>query len=210
MHIYDVTVTLREDMPFYPGDARFSRHFLSTMRAGQACNVSELALSSHTGTHVDAPWHMRDDGPRLDEVPLSVFVGPAAVVEIADPHAVRRRELEPLNWCGVQRVLFKTANSGKLENVDHFVSDFVYIAPDAAQFLAEQDLLVVGLDYLSIDPPGGNGHPAHQALMAAGVVLLEGLDLSDVPQGSYELICCPLKVAGADGAPARVLLRSRP
>ncbi len=199
MAIYDVTVTLREGMPVYPGDPEFRRDGGS--------HQNHLHMSTHGGTHVDAPAHMIEGGLALTDLALEVFLGPAEVVEIRDPHAITRAELEQLDWSGVERVLFKTRSSGSLERSDAFDRDFVHMAPDAAELLASLGLLLVGVDYLTLDPVGAGAFPAHKALLGAGLVVIEGLDLCGVPAGRYEMFCGPLKLGGADGAPARVFLR---
>ena len=199
MAIYDVTVTLREGMPVYPGDPEFRRE--------GGGHLNRLHMSGHCGTHVDAPAHMIEGGRTLTELAPEVFVGPASVVEIRDPRAITRAELERCVLTDVTRALFKTANSGSLEQSGAFDRDFVYMAPDAAEFLAGLGLVLVGVDYLTLDPLGSAAFPAHKALLGAGIVVIEGLDLSRVPPGRYELFCGPLKIGGADGAPARVFLR---
>lgn len=199
MAIYDVTVTLREGMPVYPGDPQFRRD--------GGGHRNHLHMSTHGGTHVDAPAHMIEGGPALTELEPSVFIGPAEVVEILDPHAITRAEIEKHDWAGVERALFKTASSGRLECEAEFDRDFVHMDPDAAELLAGLGLLLVGVDYLTLDPLGTGSFPAHKALLGAGIVVIEGLDLSGVPEGRYELFCGPLKLGGADGAPARVFLR---
>jgi arylformamidase len=205
--VYDVSVPLRDGMPVYPGDVQFRRRMVSTIAAGGDCNLSELSLGAHTGTHVDAPWHMSDRGTTIDTVPPSTLLGPAHVVEIRSPVSADLPELRQHEWGGVERVLLKTSNSGKLQSLDHFVEDYVYISGDGAEFLAGLGLLLVGVDYLSVDPLHSGTHPAHAPLVAAGVVIIEGLDLYAVPAGRYELFCGPLLIQGGDGAPARVLLR---
>jgi arylformamidase len=199
MTIYDVTVTLREGMPVYPGDPAFRRE------GGR--NLNHLHIGTHGGTHVDAPAHMIEGGKSLTELAPEVFLGPALVVAINDTRAITRSELERHNLAGTERVLFKTANSGKLERTGTFDRDFVYMAADAAAMLAGLGLLLVGVDYLTLDPLGSSAFPAHKALLGAGIVVIEGLDLSQAPPGHYELFCGPLKIGGADGAPARVFLR---
>ncbi|MCD6416936.1 MAG: cyclase family protein [Planctomycetes bacterium] len=206
--LYDVSVTLRKGMPVYPGDVEYKRRLVMSIEAGNPFNLSVLRMGAHNGTHVDAPWHMTPDGITVDQIAPSVLVGPAVVVEIQDAARIPLRELEQIEWDGVERALFKTVNSGKLEELDHFVEDFVYLEPEAAAFLAERGVLLVGVDYLSVDPLHGEGHPAHAPLVENGIVIVEGLDLSAVPPGPYELICAPLKLMGSDGAPARVFLRN--
>ena len=207
MRIYDVTVPLRDGMPAYPGDEPFQRRTVCRISEGGPCNMSALQMGAHAGTHVDAPWHMTDDGARLDAIPPDTWLGPARVVQVGDPVSIKRSDLETRDWAGVERALFKTANSGKLARLDRFVEDYVYLEGDAAQFLAGVGLRLVGVDYLSVDALHSDGHPGHMPLVRAGIAIIEGLDLSEVPPGDYELFCGPLLIQGGDGAPARVFLR---
>ncbi len=208
MAIYDVSVSLRDGMPVYPGDETFRRAMVSTLAAGGGANLSALHMGAHSGTHVDAPQHMMDGRATVDELPPSALVGPATVVGIEDTQMIGRAELEKHDWRGVERALLKTANSGKLSALDRFVEDFIYLDGEAAQVLAAQKLLLVGVDYLSVDRLHSGTHPAHLALMRAGIIIVEGLDLSGVEPGRYEMFCGPLRIRGGDGAPARVFLRS--
>ena len=203
MAIHDLTVNLREGMTIYPGDPPFTREVVSTVADG--CALSKLHLGAHTGTHVDAPAHMVEGGSTIDAIPHDVLVGPALVVEVTHPRRITREELTTHHWDGVERVLFRTGNAGSLGR--SFRKDYVYLDEEAARFLADKGVRLVGVDYLSVDPPGSQGHPAHMALCNAGMVIIEGLDLSHVSPGRYELICAPLKVKDGDGAPARVFLR---
>ncbi|MGD2175210.1 MAG: cyclase family protein [Candidatus Brocadiaceae bacterium] len=204
---YDVSVPLRDGMPIYPGDEPFRSRLLRSIQAGEGADLSAFSMSAHTGTHVDAPAHMLEGGATLDAISPETLIGPARVVEVPDVEIIGAAQLESKDWAGVQRVLLKTSNSGKLSRLDRFVEDFVALDASGAGFLADLGLRLVGVDYLSVDRFHSGSHPAHTALMRAGTVIVEGLDLSAVPPGDYELICAPLRIAGADGAPARVFLR---
>ena len=207
MAIYDVTVSLRADMPVYPGDPPFRRVVTSRISEGASSNMSRLDFGAHTGTHVDAQYHIVDGAATVDALPGELLIGAARVVPIEDPRVITVEELRRHGWRGVERVLFQTANADKLETMDRFIEDFVYLEGQAAEFLAAQDVRLVGVDYLSVDFPHSGTHPAHQALMRAGIIIIEGLNLHGVPPGDYEMFCGPLKVVGGDGAPARVFLR---
>jgi arylformamidase len=207
MAIYDVTVSLRAGMPVYPGDPPFRRIVTARISQGASSNMSRLDMGAHLGTHVDAPHHIVDGTATIDALPGELLIGPARVVPIEDPCVITLDELRRHDWGGVERVLFQTANADKLETMDGFIDDFVYLDGAAAEFLAAQDVRLVGVDYLSVDFPHSGTHPAHQALMQAGVIIIEGLNLHGVPPGDYEMFCGPLKVQGGDGAPARVFLR---
>lgn len=202
MEIFDVSVSIRTGMVTYPGDPEVVLERVISIAEGADYNVSRLAFGVHTGTHVDAPVHFVEGAPGADQLPLDVLVGPARVVDATsvdgplDAHA-----LGTLDLAGAERVLFKTTNSA-LWSRDRFSSDSVTLAEDAARELVARGVRLVGIDYLSIGDEG-----AHHALLEAGIVAIEGLDLSGVEPGDYELVCAPLKLAGSDGAPARVLLR---
>lgn len=208
MKIYDVTVPLSCDVPTFPGDPPFDMRFTHRMADGAPYNVAHLSLGTHSGTHVDAPYHFIADGATVDELPLEILMGKVRVLDLPMRDKIDRGDLQA---CGLRddlRVLLRTRMSGQLKN-PQFQSDFVYLTQDAAEYLAQVGLRLVGIDYLSIEQFGSHDFPAHKALLSAGVVVVEGLDLSDVEAGEYDMICLPLRIAGADGAPARVLLKSR-
>jgi arylformamidase len=209
MAVYDISVALRPGLPVYPGDSRFRREVVLRIRDGASSNLSVIQMNAHHGTHLDAPLHMIDGAPSVDAIAPEVLVGPALVVEIADARRITRRELEAVDWSGVERALLKTTNSGRLARTDEFEPDFVAMDGEAAEFLATLGLKLVGVDYLSVDGAGAEGFPAHMALLGAGVVILEGIDLSAVPPGRYELFCGALRIEGGDGAPARAFLVDR-
>jgi|SRR5262245_19760038 len=204
----DVTVPLSADLPVWPGDPAFRLEFTQRMAEGQRCNLSRLSLGSHAGTHVDAPFHFVDGGATVDELPLEILIGKARVVSVPVRDAVGRDHLEGLDLRDDIRLLIKTRNSGALRHPS-FQEDFVHLTPDAATYLVQAGLKLVGVDYLSIDRHASPDHPVHRTLLEAGVVVVEGLDLSQVDPGEYDMTCLPLRVAGADGAPARVVLRHR-
>jgi arylformamidase len=207
--LYDVSVTVRPDLATYPGEPRPELAPVKRIAGGARSNVSRLSLSLHAGTHVDAPLHFIEGGAAVDAVPLSSLCGPARVVEIRDPAAVTVAELEGAALQGVTRVLFKTRN-GRLWDSPAFRKDFVHLDPAAARWLVARGVVLVGLDYLSIEAFGAPEPAAHRALLERGVAVVEGLDLRAPPPGEYDLWCLPLKVAGGDGAPARVVLAARP
>ncbi|MBM7855548.1 arylformamidase [Desulfohalotomaculum tongense] len=203
--IYDITRSINNGMVVYPGDIPVQVKELSAVKNGDLANSTAITMSSHTGTHVDAPKHLYSDGRALDQIPLETLVGPAAVIELPNTGAITKKDLSGFHLQGVKRLLFKTANSG-LWTKKKFVSDYAHLTPGAAEYLVQSGCRLVGIDYLSVDPPG-EVLPVHEILLSAGVVIIEGLNLSAVPPGRYELICLPLKIAGGDGAPARVILR---
>ncbi len=208
MRIYDISRRLVPGMATYPGEPGPVLTPLKQMAAGDPANVSHLALGVHTGTHVDAPVHFIPGGASVEALPLAALCGPARVVPIRDPRAVTVAELERLALAGDQRLLFQTRN-GQLWDHPDFREDFVYIDPDAAAWLVARGVRLAGIDYLSVEAFGAAEPRTHRTLLAAGIVVVEGLDLRGVAPGQYELICLPLAVAWADGAPARAILVER-
>ena len=207
--IYDITVPIRAGMPIYEGDPALEIQAWSAFAKGDSANVSFLHLGAHTGTHVDAPAHFIEGADTIDKLSLEVLLGPARVVRVPDD----RNEIDQgfLNSCRldqVERVLFHTRNSAFWN--EGFRKDFTHLLPEAAEQLVNQGIKLVGTDYLSIEKFHSGHHRTHLTLLSRGVVILEGLNLTGVPDGDYELICLPIKIAGGagDGAPARAVLRT--
>jgi arylformamidase len=203
----DVTVTIRSGMVHWPGDEDVVIERTQDLDRGDPYNMSRVSMGLHAGTHMDAPLHFDREGPSIDEMPLSATVGPARVIEILDPAAIKPSELAAHAIRAGERILFKTSNSGHVWESDAFVEDYVYLSAEAARYLAEKGVLAVGVDYLSVGPYGEDASEIHLVLLEAGIWIIEGLDLSGVEPGDYELVCLPLKVARGDGAPARAILR---
>jgi arylformamidase len=207
MHTYDITLTLSPDLPCWPGDTAYELERVQKMDAGDTANVSSLKMSAHMGTHVDAPDHFLNNGKTVEKLALSVLSGRAYVlylpgVDLITAAILEKAEIPPRT----RRILFKTRNSEYwTRQLKEFQTDFVALSPDAAQYLVDRGVKLVGIDYLSI-APYHQGLVTHQILLKAGIVILEGLDLSAVSQGRYSLYCLPLKLAGSDGAPARAML----
>lgn len=208
MTIYDATILLHAALPTWDGEpGPVCRPIKQIGVNGEAAHVSVLTVGTHTGTHIDAPAHFIPGGMGVDALPLTALVGPCRVVEVTASRLIEPADLDPAAL-GASRVLLKTA-SGAFWADPVFRRDFVALSPDAAHWLVRHGTMLVGIDYLSIDPYDANPAAAHLTLLAAGVVVLEGLDLRHVPPGEYDLAALPLKLAGADGAPARVVLRTR-
>jgi arylformamidase len=205
MRIYDITQTLQPDMATWPGESGPTLTMVKQMSAGDEADISLITLGAHTGTHVDAPRHFIPGGSDVEAMPLSALVGPARVVDIPDAATIRVEHLEAAALDGVERVLFRTRNSERW-TPNEFRTDFVHLEPDAALWLCEHGTRLVGIDYLSVEKFDAPDPVVHRLLLAAGVVILEGLDLRDVAPGDYLLCCLPLKLAGAEGAPARAVL----
>ena len=209
MKIYDVTVSISAETPIYKGDPGVEINSFKAMAAGSSANVSQIAFGVHTGTHVDAPNHFIDGAKRVHELDPQKLIGPCRVIEV--PNDVVAIEPEHIgDISGVERVIFKTRNSAFWSEPElGFRTDFTYLTPATAKLLVENGVVLVGIDYLSIEKSGSPGHPVHITFLEKEVVILEGVDLREVPAGDYELMCMPLKYDGAtgDGSPARTFLR---
>jgi arylformamidase len=203
--LIDITLSLSEKTPVWPGDNRFKRIVLRTMAEGSQSNLSCLEMNSHNGTHIDAPLHFIREGASIDQLDPAIFVGPARVVWHDGETHIEPGDLERMPLDGVERLLFKTRNS-TLWSDSAFRKDYIGVTADAARVLVELGLRLVGLDYLSVGPYGKHAEP-HQILLGNGVVILEGLDLRNVEPGDYELIALPLKIVGGEGSPTRAVLR---
>ena len=204
--IYDISVPIVNDGLVYPGNPTIEIASQQSMAAGGSSNVSSLSFGSHTGTHVDAPLHMIQGADGVDKLALDVLMGPAIVLEFGpDVSAVTETALRGTAFAGQERVLLKTRNSSFIRQRD-FVRDYTYLAPDGAEYLASAGAKLVGIDYLSIEQFHSGHHRTHKTLLGRGIVIVEGLDLSPVTAGEYELRCLPLSLPGLDGAPARAVL----
>lgn len=206
--IYDITVPISDATPIYKGDPGVEISAFKSIAAGASANVSQISLGVHTATHVDAPNHFIEGGRRVHELDPEKLVGPCRVIGV--PEDVVAIEPEHVgDIAGVSRVLFKTRNSAFWAEPElGFRTDFTYITPATAKVLVEAGVVLVGIDYLSIEKSGSPGHPVHIALLEKEVVILEGIDLRSVSPGDYGMICMPLKYigGGGDGSPARTML----
>jgi arylformamidase len=207
MEWIDITVTLRSGLVNWPGDPAVKIARVFDIDKGDAANVSKLDMGAHTGTHIDAPLHFLRDGTSLEKMPLDAVIGPARVIEISDPESIKPEALMPHAIENGERILFKTKNSQRDWMSQPFIEDFVFISTAAGRFLVECGIQTVGIDYLSVAGYNKNEAELHHLLLGAGIWIIEGLNLSQVQAGRYELICLPLKIANSDGAPARALLR---
>ena len=207
--IHDITVAISAETPIYKTDpgVEFGQH--RAIANGDSANVSKISLGVHTATHVDAPNHFIDGGKRVHELDPNKLVGPCRVVEVPDDVvAIEPEHVGDIAY--VSRILFKTRNSSFWATPElGFRTDYAYLTPKTARVLVDNGIVLVAIDYLSIEKSGSPGHPVHITLLEKEVVILEGVDLRGVPAGDYELICSPLKYDGAtgDGSPARTFLR---
>jgi arylformamidase len=204
--LYDITRTLSPSIAVWPGDTPFSTTVTSDMAEGAAANVTTLTLSSHCGTHVDAPYHFVNDDLSMEQVPLDIHLGPATVVTV-------RRQAGPLtmddfpglDWDRVERLLVHSVASD--HPIDQFLAEYVYPSPELADFMGGKGIILFGSDAPSMDIVDSGTMPNHHALQRNGIYILENLALAGVPDGEYKLIALPLKIKGGDGSPVRAILR---
>lgn len=203
----DISVLIQGSIVHWPNDPPFEKTMVSEISKGDHANLSKISLGAHTGTHVDAPRHFINDGIDISMVSIDVFVGPARVIEISDPKMITIQELAQHKIRRNERILFKTRNSSYIWKSKIFVEDFVALSVEAAEYLVQQKVKMIGVDYLSVGPYHGNGGDIHRALLSKQIGIIEGLDLSGVNPGKYYLVCLPLKIKDGDGAPARAIIR---
>jgi arylformamidase len=208
MRIIDISLTITPQMPVWPGDPTVQLERVHKIEEGSNSNVSRLGLSVHTGTHVDAPVHFLPGAKSIETLPLDALVGPVQVILInKDSGPIQADDFEKAGIKpGVERLLIKSRNSNYwLDREQVFHTDFLAVGVNGAQYLVKKGIRLVGIDYLSISP-FKQSRPTHEALLKAGIVILEGVDLLEVEPGDYMLYCLPLKLGGSDGAPARAIL----
>ena len=205
----DVSLELSPALPVWPGEPEIDLVRVQSIADGAEANVSHLASGVHIGTHIDAPLHFLDGSASVDQIPLEKLIGPAYVVGHTDAGHVRPETLAAANIpAEARRLLFKSRNSSLWDNPTGFVRDYSALTVEAAQWLVQRKVELVGVDYLSVAPFEATV-PTHVQLLGAGVVVVEGLDLRQVEPGWFEMVCLPLRLKGSDGAPARVALRPR-
>lgn len=206
MKLIDISVPIDSNLATYPGNTPFRLEAIKRRANGDSSNVSTLHMSAHSGTHVDAPRHFFDEGSGVESLPLEMLCGRARVVELTTRRSVTAEDLAGFDLREDVRLLLKTHNS-RLWGTPEFHQDFIGVTEGAARFLVDRGVKVLGVDYLSVEQYKTPGAPAHHVLLGAGTIVIEGLNLRDVETGTYEMFCLPLAVVGADGAPARVILR---
>ena len=213
MKIHDVTLTLRPGMTTWGSEPGPEITPLRRIARGDTANVSTISMSDHTGTHVDPPIHFIEGGATVDQLPVDALLGPCVVVDYDGAGHVSAEWLERARVpADAKRLLLKTSNSQLWEDpTQKFTRDIVAVNASAARWCVDRGVRLVGVDYLTIEPQGPEkaGYPTHHTLLRAGVVIIEGLDLRGIAAGGYDLVCAPLKIAGGDGAPARVVLLER-
>jgi arylformamidase len=207
MQTYDISLSISPDLPTWPGDPPVLLERVDKIEEGANNNVSRIDMSVHTGTHVDAPFHFLPEGKTIEQLRLSQLTGRVYVLHLLDVDLITaevlvRAQIPPRT----RRVLFRTRNSEYWSRREKsFQTDFVALNPEGAHYLVQRGVKLVGVDYLSV-APYKQSKLTHEILLKAGVVIVEGLDLSEVSQGRYTLFCLPLKLVGSDGAPARAIL----
>jgi arylformamidase len=204
---YDISRQLYAGIPVWPGDRPFAIEWSNRRSQGDETNVAALSLGVHTGTHLDAPFHLLDEGATVDALPIGVFVGPAVVIDARGSGLITEELIGPLldaAGSAAERILLRT---GAWKSSDQFPSGFRALEPGIVPLLAASGVLLVGTDAPSVDPFTSADLPAHQALLGAGIAILENLVLDAVPPGAYELIALPLRISGADASPVRAVLR---
>jgi len=205
--IHDISVSLHDGMPIWPDSDGIKLFRISRMESGDRCNSSKLICDIHVGTHIDAPYHFSAEGATVDEIPFNVLIGPVVVVHFPNSNVITLTDLKNLVLPeGVSRILFRTKNSDLWKKgITEFKQDYVALMSDAASWLVDMGFCLVGIDYLSIQIYGDDSI-THKILLENDIIILEGLNLTNIKPGIYELICLPLKLNGAEGAPARAIL----
>ena len=204
--IYDISLTLSNDLPVWPGDPSIKLSLASSISTGADANVTFIQMGAHTGTHLDAPCHFINGESSVEDLPLDVLLGTVQVIELPDDVDLITRKVLEKQDIQSQRVIFKTRNTAFWKEKDgRFHKNFVAISADGAEYLVEIGIKLVGVDYLSV-APFDDGVIPHRILLGKKIIPLEGLYLEGVSAGFYELVCLPIKIKGADGSPARVLL----
>lgn len=206
MKIYDLSIPIKQDMLVWPGDPGVEIKIFATVKK-DGIGESRFSFGSHTGTHIDAPSHFLDTNLSIDKISPEKLIGDCRVIDLTN---LGRQEISVKDISGLSikkgdRILLKTGNSPLLFKKE-FPKRYIYLSLEGAKFLASKKINLVGTDFLGIEKRSNPGHPVHKTLLFAGIVIVEGLDLREVPEGSYRIFCLPLRVVGADGAPARAIL----
>ncbi len=205
--VYDISVLLGRESVDYPGDPPFSRELICTVEEGAAFDLAKLAMSAHSGTHLDTPAHFIPGGKTIDRYSAEDFLFRAQVVDIKDNEAVRVPELDHLHILPGEALLFKTENSALGRSRSGiFSEEYIYVSREAAEYCVARGMGLVGIDYLSVDRFGDEAYPAHRTILGNGCLILEGIDLVKVPPGRYTLVCLPLRIPGGEASPVRAIL----
>jgi arylformamidase len=207
--IYDISVPVSEATVTWPGDPEISLKNILNISSGNSCNLTNISMGAHTGTHIDAPNHFIRDGNTSDSIPLEIFVGDCLVAEFTGVPEIDIAFIKTLNLKGIERILFKTKNSLQ-RNSNKFNEDFISLSYKAALYLIEKKIKLIGIDYLSIESFHAKpGNPVHMELLENNIVILENINLSGINPGIYELICLPVFFKGIEASPVRAILREK-
>ena len=203
----DISVPLTSHLVSWPGQPGMRVRALETMKK-DGCEVHDIALTTHAGTHIDAPRHFVANTNAVDEINLEKLIGPAFVVAVKPKKEleIQPSDLAIKDWEGIERIFFQTGDSKKLFQKE-FTGQYHSLSLETAKLLVRKGVQLVGMDYLGVEKKSNPGHPVHKALLKAGIVIIEGCDLRSVKPGMYDCIALPLRLKGLDGSPARVLLR---
>ncbi len=202
----DITMPIENNMVHWPGDTDIVIKRTNSIANGDDCNLTNLSMSAHTSTHMDAPLHFIDNAKDISTLPFDAVIGSAKVIKIENRISINLEELKKYNIEENDRLLFKTNNSSIDWRMKDFIKNYVFLSTEAAKYLVEKKVKTIGIDYLSIAGLN-NTSEVHEILLGAGIWIIEGLALKDVSEGTYELICLPLNLIGSDGAPARAVVR---
>jgi len=206
----DISIPIRKGMVVGPRDPQVDIWLVRDPDKGDPVTMSQVSMITHTGTHIDAPYHFLRGSTTIDEIPLDTFIGPVRVIDIKDEVSIKVKELEPYDIKPGERILFKTKNSSWVYNTDDFVTGYVYFATDTAHYLADKKVQLVGIDYITVggfEDPEGN-REVHRILLKNGISILEMINLSGVEAGEYELNAVPLRMEKGDAGPCRAIIRS--
>ncbi len=205
--VYDISVLLGVEDIDYPGTPPYSRELINSLKNGDTSNLSQLVMSTHSGTHLDSPSHFIPNGKNIDDYPATAFILPAQVTPIEDKELIQPSELEKLDTRAGDALLFKTENSiSGHATSGEFRGSFVYLSPEAADLCVKRKLGLVGIDFNTIEPCSDDTFPVHKKLLDSGILILESINLKEVPPGRYTLFCLPLKMKGAEASPVRAIL----
>lgn len=209
MKIYDISLPITQTLLTWPGDPAVSFAEKCSINNGDICNVTEITMGVHTGTHIDAPYHFINDGKKVHEIDLTTLLGKCIVVEVESSEYIMKKDIEHIDFQTYKKVLFKTKNSEQFKNdLTSFNKKFISLHEDTTDYLVEKQIELIGIDYLSIEGFYSKSAYVHKTLLSNNIVVLEGLNLSDIVPMEYEIICLPIKLVGCDGAPVRVILKT--
>ncbi|MDW0116655.1 arylformamidase [Sporosarcina thermotolerans] len=200
----DISQPLHNGIAEWPGDTPFQYEVKFLKAFTGSVNIGQMTTSMHTGTHIDAPFHYDDEGLKVDELPIDVYIGRAKVIDVTGLESVGRSDLEAIDFEGVERILLKTLSR---PDTDVFPESYTVLRADIGSLLKERGVRLIGIDTPSVDPEPSKTLDAHHSLHDNGVLILENIVLADVEPGDYELIALPLPIKGGDGSPVRAVVR---